>query len=166
MRRLRNDGWIQRQRVLSRAVPRLHNPIFSWESGNPTPDFRQFSQLLHQRAKQPLVTISVSRATAKCNLLLGCGKHSSVRLTQLTHELQVSEVYLRLRDNLWISELNWLSDDRLPDEWRLSVRPDALLVDSRGNFVRAIEYGGDYSVKRLESLHEAMASILLAYELW
>ncbi len=165
LKRLEQEGWLVVEKVLSRPVKLRAMPLYSWSPGDPSPDFVVHSRSLHERVlEQPrLVTICV--ATAKANNLLGVGRRSTVRLTQLTHELLVSQVYLHYR-SLGFKNATWVSEDRLPADWRLRVRPDALLDDTNGNFARAIEYGGDYTVKRLEELHSAIASILLSYELW
>ena len=165
LNRLQRKGWLVLGKVLARSVKLSAKPVYRWSPGDPSPDFVSHARTLHERVlKQPeLVTICM--ATEKTNNLLGVGRRSTVRLAQLTHELLVSQVYLRYR-SLGFENANWIGEDRLPAEWRLRVRPDALLVDINGNFVRAVEYGGDYSVERLEELHLAISSILLSYELW
>jgi len=54
----------------------------------------------------------------------------------------------------------------LPRDWPIKQRPDALLQSEEGDFVRAVEYGGDYPASRLMELHTGLSSIGLAYEIW
>ena len=49
----------------------------------------------------------------------------------------------------------WVSEDRLPRDWPLKERPDALLRNEAGDLVRAIEYGGDYPASRLTQPYAA-----------
>ena len=104
-------------------------------------------------------------ASPRTIVLFGQGRAPSVKLTQMTHDLHVSEVYLRYRTD-GLSSRHWLSEDRLPREWPLRERPDAVLSDDEGRVHRAVEYGGNYPPKRLAELHAALSSIELAYEIW
>ena len=62
--------------------------------------------------------------------------------------------------------VHWVSEDVLPETWPIRQRPDALLVDDAGQYVRAVEYGGDYPEERLIDLHLGLSSIPLSYEIW
>ncbi|MCA9152100.1 MAG: hypothetical protein KDA92_22510, partial [Planctomycetales bacterium] len=61
---------------------------------------------------------------------------------------------------------DWVSEDRLPRDWLVKVRPDAAIRDHEGRIARAVEYGGDYPVSRLIEIHEQLASVGIGYELW
>ena len=79
--------------------------------------------------------------------------------------INVAELFLHFsRDGLPGSR--WISEDRLPSDWPLKVRPDALVRNETGDVVRAIEYGGDYPASRLAELHCGLSSIPLPYEIW
>ena len=104
-------------------------------------------------------------ASPRSIVLFGQGHAPSVKLTQMTHDLHVSEVYLHYRVN-GLSSRHWTSEDRLPRDWPLRERPDATLMDEEGHPYRAVEYGGNYPPTRLAELHEGLSSIELAYEIW
>lgn len=162
---LQDSGWLKVQRVLARSVNPAANPLYSWRPGEGSPDFHGYSRILQRRALEPAKLVTISVATEKTNNLLGIGKRSSVRLTQLTHELQVSELYLTYRRR-GLTDFHWLNEGRFPKSWPVRERPDALLVDSNGILFRAIEYGGDYLPERLHALHTGLSNIGLEYEVW
>ena len=93
------------------------------------------------------------------------GAGAQIKLTQMTHDLHVGEVLLSYRRRGYDLR-RWVGEDYFPTTWPLRERPDALLIDERGQFSRVIEYGGDYSADRLLKLHRAVARIDLAYEIW
>ena len=106
-------------------------------------------------------------ATEKSRSFFGFGtKPPNVKLTQVTHDLFVSEVFLNYFRRGLDMATHWIGEDRLPREWPVSERPDGLLVDEDGKCLRAVEYGGDYSIDRLVSLHAAFTSVPVPYELW
>lgn len=162
---LASSQFLVMQSVLSRRIVKLPRPLTRWSCGDATPPFLQLAKILHKRAKAAPVTTTVVWATPKCIALFGTGRRPTLKITQMTHDLQVSEVFLGLTENGLPVE-QWLGEDHLPTSWPASVRPDALLVDDDAKPIRAIEYGGDYSAKRLSALHDGFASIELDYELW
>ena len=108
---------------------------------------------------------TIAYAAKRAVRFFGSGPAPSVKLTQLTHDLNVSEIYLRVfqsRDD----GTRWLSEDRLPRDWPMRERPDAVLADESGKTLLAIEYGGDYPVSRLQELHTSFAKADLGYQLW
>jgi len=165
MAELERNGWLQIHRSLARPVTELHQPLMSWATGEDEPDFWHLSRVLHKRAMQDASMTSFVFASPRTIVLFGQGRAPSVKLTQMTHDLHVSEVYLRYRTN-GLSSRHWISEDRLPREWPLRERPDAVLSDDEGRVHRAVEYGGNYPPKRLAELHTALSSIELAYEIW
>ena len=82
----------------------------------------------------------------------------------MTHDLHVSEVFLRYRS--MGRQHEWCSEDQLAKGWPIRERPDAVLVDDDRDIVRAVEYGGDYSAERLAELHSGFSSVGLNYEIW
>lgn len=166
--RLADFGWLRVTEVFARPVRPMAQPLCQWRHAEPAPDFTHLSRRLHRRASFPARLTVVISATAKTCQLLGVSRSSTLRikLTQTTHDLQVAELFLHYAT--WESDpgVHWVSDDALPATWPVPQRPDALLVDDAGQFVRAIEYGGDYSQERLADLHYGLASIPLPYEIW
>jgi hypothetical protein len=127
-----------------------------------------FSRRLHRRASFSAVRTVVVSATAKTCTLFGERRSApiSIKLTQTTHDLHVAELFLHYAAHGLEPGLRWVSEDVLPETWPLRQRPDALLIDDSGQWVRAVEYGGDYPPERLADLHDSLASIPLPYEVW
>ena len=158
-------GWIHLQRALVRKIHQPLGPLVAWKPGDAQPEFDELARVLHRRAMSDAKFATVAYAAKRAVLFFGSGRAPSVKLTQLTHDLNVSELYLRVfrsRDD----GTRWLSEDRLPSDWPMRERPDAVLLDESGKTLGAIEYGGDYPVSRLQELHTAFANANLGYQLW
>lgn len=165
MAELEAEGWAQIHTSLCRPVRQPQEPLLSWSPGDASPDFWRLSRKLHQRAMEPASMTTFVFASARSVALLGRGRAPSIKLTQMTHDLQVAEVYLLYRTN-GLPARGWISEDRLPHDWPLKVRPDGLVTDDDAAIRRAIEYGGDYPPSRLEEMHVGLSSIELNYEIW
>lgn len=161
-------GWLRLTRVFARPLQSLRQPLCHWRHAEPGPDFAVLSRRLHQRASLPAALTAIVSATAKTCTLFGARRSSAARikLTQTTHDSQVAEVFLHYASRGLAPGLHWVSEDALPDTWPIRQRPDALLVDDDAQYVRAVEYGGDYSQERLIELHLGLSSIPLPYEIW
>lgn len=162
---LEAEGWAQVHTSLARPIRELNRPLLSWSPGDEAPDLLELSRTLHRRARQDASMTAFVLAGARSVALFSRGRAPSVKLTQMTHDLHVAEVYLWYRTN-GLPARHWVSEDRLPRDWPLRERPDATLTDDKGNIRRAIEYGGDYPAERLEELHCGLSSIGLNYEIW
>ncbi|MEM7312374.1 MAG: hypothetical protein AAF497_04405 [Planctomycetota bacterium] len=90
---------------------------------------------------------------------------SPIKLAQMTHDLNVSEVFLHYRQ-LGLPVSLWVGEDNLPREFPGDVRPDALLLDANGEWHRAVEYGGAYNVNRLLALRDSAADANVELQLW
>ena len=152
------------RRVLSRPIEQLKAPLLRWQTQDPTPDFEALSSWLHRRAMKSASMITIVFATRRSVSLFGGDRMPTIKLTQMTHDLHVSEVFLRFRRAGRQDE--WCSEDQLSAEWPIRERPDAVLVDDAGDIVRALEYGGDYSPHRLAELHSGFSGVGLNYEIW
>ena len=160
--------WLHVRHVLSRKPTPLAEPLQTWHPDAPVPDFAELSRLLHRRARTPARKFRVVTASRKCRELFGMvGAAHRPKLTQLSHELFVSEVFIRyLQNGFNVFSGEWVSEDRFPSSWPIRVRPDGLIKDAEGNIVRAIEYGGAYGVRRLRGLYGALKGISLPCEVW
>jgi hypothetical protein len=165
MKRLASEGWLHVQRALARPVQSFVSPLIAWRPGRRRPEFDAVARSLHQRAMADAKPVKVVFAASRAVIFFGTGRAPSVKLTQLTHDLNVSELYLHHRRN-GLSDRCWASEDRLPRDWPLKERPDALLRNEAGDVVRAVEYGGDYPASRLAELHAGLSRIELGYDIW
>ena len=165
MQELDSSGWLQIHRSLARPIGELEQPVMCWQPGEGTPDFHNVARVLHRRSSKAASMTAFVFAGPRTIALFGEGRAPSVKLTQMTHDLHVAEVYLHYRRS-GLASRQWTSEDRLPYAWPLRERPDAALSDDAGNIYRAVEYGGDYPAKRLRALHDGFSSIQLSYEIW
>ncbi|MCA9041362.1 MAG: hypothetical protein KDA65_13500, partial [Planctomycetaceae bacterium] len=159
------NGWLQQQSIFARPLPELSRPLLTWFPGAKKPNYHSIAQTLRRRANQEVKRVTILYATRQSVGLFGRGRLPTLKLTQATHDLGVSELFLIYRRQ-GFSAGRWQSEERLPADWPLSIRPDALLSDQQGNYQTGIEYGGDYPAQRLSELHAGFASIHLPYELW
>lgn len=167
IKKMSDEGWLKLQQAVSRPVTALERPLVVWSPGATQANFTRLSRRLHTRASEPAEIISVVFATEKANRIFGVGKLATVKLTQMTHDLHVTEIYLNYRRR-GLAE-RWIGEDRFPGWWPIDVRPDAALQNRLGGLTRAIEYGGDYSSERLHELHTALSGfggVGLSYEIW
>jgi hypothetical protein len=162
---LDSSDWVHIHRSLARPINQLHQPLMAWSPGDDTPDFWRLSRILHRRSMQDASLTTFVFASQRSIVLFGRGRAPSVKLTHMTHDLHVAEVYLRYRIT-GLSSRHWISEDRLPRNWPLPERPDATLANDDGRIYRAVEYGGNYPPGRLAELHDGLASIELNYEIW
>ena len=152
------------RRVLSRPILERSEPIATWQLDAEVPDFKSLVTHLHLRAATPAKMLTIAFASHKSIALFSRRRMTTIKLTQMTHDLHVSEVFLHYRKQGLASA--WLSEDQLPVEWPIRERPDAVLLGKNQTIVHAIEYGGDYPVERLQELHHGLASAGLSYEIW
>lgn len=165
MTRLAAKGWLHVQHALSRPIQSFVSPLIDWRPGTRRPDFAAAARLLHQRAIVDARTVKVVFAATRAVRFFSSGPALPVKLTQMTHDLNVSELYLHYRRS-GLADQCWTSEARLGRDWPLKERPDAVLRDEAGTIVRAVEYGGDYTASRLAELHAGLSSINLSYEIW
>ena len=165
MHQLAAEGWIDVRKVLARAIECFHSPLIEWRPGQERPDFVAASRSLHRRAMSDAKCVQVVLAARRAVIFFGSGRAPVVKLTQMTHDLNVAALYLHYRKSGLPGD-RWISEDRLPRNWPLKQRPDALLRSESGTLLRAVEYGGDYPPTRLVELHAGLASIGLGYEIW
>ena len=165
---LQADGWLRAPEAFSRPVKEMQRPLVDWRIGDRTPNFDRIEKQLGARAAKPSTKSTFLYATRKANQIFGRDRLQSVKLTQLTHDLGVAEIFLiyRHHSEYW---RGWIAEDHLPKNWPSKQKPDALLQSERGRWIRAIEYGGAYKVDRLVELHNTfcnLGGIGVDYEIW
>lgn len=167
LRELADEGWLKLQPALSRPINELQQPLLTWEPGEAPPNFQSLSIRLHRRAMVPAKLVNIIFATSRSTALFGKGSLPKIKLTQMTHDLHVAQVFLTYRGR-GLSVDQWIGEDNFPGSWKSQQRPDGLLRRADGTIYRAIEYGGDYLPQRLMELHQSLANetVRLGYEIW
>ena len=145
----------------------LAGPLAMGTRGSSIPDFSSLAWQLRKRWQQiPRRAERVLWANAAAvNVVGGVGGKLRQPL-QLEHDLGVAEIWACRRTE---PTLQWISED-IYRAWFVRTAkdkvPDALLIDTDANVVRRVlEYGGQYSRKRLEAFHRYW-SHRAPYEIW
>ena len=112
-----------------------------------------------RRGSQQLQPRTVFYASRQAANAYGARSNEPDRSSEWSHDLFISEVYLRYRDCRGQEVANWYGESFLPKLGFVIKNmkdPDAfLLIGPR--ISRIIEIGGKYSVEHLEALHEHCA---------
>lgn len=159
-------GMIERFVMLARPELDLRAPLIRWEVGDATPDFPRLASRLAARWKDPLIRTPLVIATRTGGVQFGGTGGRRPRLSEVSHDVSLTGVYLRhfVRSNgsptLWYSEAR-LAGLGFGDCTRL---PDAMVQE--GATRTAIELGGAYSAVKLAAFHRFCERENMGYELW
>lgn len=159
LRRLSAEGLITTEYIGLYDWPEPQRPLANWQPHMEKPDLANVARQVGNRWRSPSRLTPVFLASAQCCRDLGTGRVRTVNRSDATHDLYLSEVYLR-----------WY---RCDPHWRiecdLSLRsnesnPDAL---TRANGKpTAIEVVGKYTLAKLERFHADAARKVRGYVLW
>jgi hypothetical protein len=153
-------GLIERRVFEARPLIRLTRPLFSWNPGDPSPtleDFDDLSATSRNRWKEPHEPVEIVTATKTAARLFGAfsdarfAKHS-----EATHDLHLSEVYLKARNRSVPPAVQWLGEAAFPKlgfEIKGMKDPDAFLLEPSGRIHRVVEFSGVYKSEHLQKFH-------------
>ncbi len=169
--RLLDAGTIQTSRMVV-AYPRVQDRIVLWHKRRDAPDHEKTRwQLLRRWSEVKPVTTPVYWATPEGERLHGGVAGLLNHTWQLEHDLGTAEVLTLAYEQKrkWASD--WIGEDLLKREYPqitalLQALPDAVTLDAHDRIFKAIEFGGQYSVRRLKHLHGAFARQSIRYEIW
>ncbi len=166
LQRLSVSDLLSIRRVFVRPLPRLEVPLVSWRPRLPRPRFGPVAWQLQSRWDSPQSSTAICFATTTAAKRLGGLNRQLLNPLQVTHDLGTAEVYLQFRIAEPDKARRWVGEDMLRFAKGQKV-PDALIeqADRRG-FERAIEFGGAYDRRRLESFHRYCRKKALPYEIW
>jgi hypothetical protein len=164
-------GTIQTSQIVV-AYPRVRERLVLWHKRRKAPDHEKTRwQLLRRWSEVEPVATPVYWATPEGERLHGGVAGLLNHTWQLEHDLGNAEVltlaYEQKRN--WASD--WVGEDLLNREYpglvkQLQAMPDAVTLDDHESIFKAIEFGGQYSVRRLKHLHDAFAHRSIRYEIW
>jgi hypothetical protein len=169
--RLLDAGTVQTSRMVV-AYPRVQDRIVLWHKRRDAPDHEKTRwQLLRRWSEVEPVSTPVYWATPEGERLHGGVAGLLNHTWQLEHDLGTAEVLTLAfeQKRKWASD--WTGEDLLNREYpelvkQLRAMPDAVTFDTHSGIYKAIEFGGQYSVRRLKHLHEAFARRSIRYEIW
>lgn len=170
--RLVDASLLTRASVITHPLLELVSPVVTWNPGQAAPDFSAVSYRLKSRWTSSVRPTTVYFATRRLVQLLGGAGGTLDYPLQVTHDLHVAALYIRLRAQSPERAHMWQGEDRLR-QGRKKGRGkvcDAALVEVRPSgrecMVQAIEFGGSYAAERIRAFHRVMENRRLPYELW
>ncbi len=164
---LASCGMVTRNVVNAQPLPEIIEPVVRWQPGLASPDADRVAYQLQTRwrfrALRPTV---VYFPTPKTVLQFGGNERSQTKLTQITHDLGVTAVWLRYASQDSNMTAMWIGEDILAPTRIHQKLPDAALVDQQGEPKLLIEFGGSYGPERIVDFHDDAESRGLPYHLW
>ena len=162
--KLVDAGVLSSQVVMAHPLLELQGPVVDWNplKRSDSPNFGHISWLLQKRWNLPLKRIRIVQATNIANKHFGgLTGDRRLRLTEINHDLHLSEVYLKLRGIC--NSQSWRHESELLQSgWGRGGKllPDAVIEPSG----KVIEFGGAYSKVKLEEFHQAFRE--RQYQVW
>lgn len=162
---LAKDGPLRTAKALVHPLLPLSTPLVFWTPGKPEPDFDSLAWQAQKRwVKAPCPT-RIFWLSEKAAAAVG-RPAPRPKLFQLTHDIHMTELFLRFLNSSLASVWSWLPEDQVPRPKRRGYRvPDALLRSPHGQEM-AIEFLGSYCAKRIRRFHQDCAGKQLSYQGW
>lgn len=179
LKKLVEAGLLRAASVPCTPLLDLTQPVLEWNPGDPTPDFDAVSHALQSRwGDREEKPTRVYMATPKgASTYGGRGRSRYTKLAQATHDLHVTELYVRLLITDPDLAEDWVGEDLIAMEQRKYEKlADAEIRDGDGATVRYLEFGGRYDAREVRRKHDyfagqpikpgAPARQPFPYELW
>lgn len=166
LKRLIDTGLLETGVGLSHPLIPLASPVVAWTPGSPVPDAEQSAYRLQSRWSLPPVSTRWFSATRRAGSLTGGFGGRTPRASELTHDIHLAELYMRLEGQHPPLAATWTSETELYmlGMGRNGRLPDAMVRE--GESWRVIEFGGAYSSDKVRAFHEFCSDCGLGYEIW
>lgn len=166
LRRLVEAGLVDCRTFLAHPILPLEKPVFAWEPGAEGPDAEVVSYALKSRWTELSTNTQVYCPTQRTKGAMGGGVVQVSPLGHETHDLHLTEVYLRFALTDREAAERWLGEESFAHRRRGEKRPDAMLLGSDGEPELVVEFAGKYSADHVRSFHLDCQERGLRYELW
>lgn len=167
LQQLVQSGMLSRAIVNAQPLPELTSPVVRWQPGHPMPDSNRTAFQLQSRWRyRSLRPTVVYFPTASTIAHFGGRDRSQSLLTQVTHDLGVTAIWIRFSQAGNAATSVWVGEDILAPSRVGQKLPDAALVDQHGEPTLLIEFGGSYGPARVSDFHDDAVSRGLPYQLW
>lgn len=171
VRKLEAMGFAKSYQMMIHPEIELSGPVLDWAFGQEgLPDFGALSWALKSRWKMPPKRVQIVTATKAAKRFFGgcCGGRKP-RVREAGHDIHVSSVYLWYREREGACDLLWESEDCFTRGGCLETAkvPDAI-YHGESSFIEdatIIDFGGSYSKRKLEAMHEEYSRIC-RYQVW
>lgn len=175
LRRLKQHSLLRVIQLIGRTPPFQGEPLVIWKTGNSPPSFGRLAAQLERRWRnQPVHRHTCFTVGERFCHLFGYTQ-PKLRQLQVSHDLGLSELYLRSRHQFEKEQETWVGEIAFaycpnPAIQKLledgGQKPDAIVLNKNGEVSRAIEFGGFYTAKRLERFHRWCQRKGIPYEIW
>ena len=167
LKQLTEFGMLSRAVVNAQPLPELTSPIVRWQPGQAIPDSDRVAFQLQSRWRyRSLRPTVVYFPTTSTIAHFGGRERSQSLLTQVTHDLGVTAIWIRFAQEPNSAAAVWVGEDILAPTRVGQKLPDAALVDQHGSPTLLMEFGGSYGPKRVSDFHDDAAVRGLPYQLW
>jgi hypothetical protein len=168
LKRLEQAGLVTRLTVHARSLPPIETPLLSWRPHEVAPDFGALAYRCQHRWKSRAVrsTTAWIVTEAGARAFGGVGRGELTRATQVTHDLGVAAVWLRLRQVAPQWATAWRGEDVMAHTRLGEKLPDGFIVDEQGQIAWIIEFAGAYDTDRIRTVHQDCVERELPYQLW
>ena len=163
---LQHAGLIKALQVHTDKMLPLDTPVATWAPGEPDPQYGAVAYELQHRWSQDAPRLTrVYVATRKAaNQYGGVGGRLKFP-DQATHDLHLSELYLRFRQSNRDLANRWINEDLRPKAGFKQKDPDILIQDDAHSGL-AIEFGGRYDARRIRDFHRDCAARERRWQIW
>jgi hypothetical protein len=165
-RDLERRGLVEVREMVAHEPLRLSAPLVRWEPGLPLPEWSPVVTQLRRRWTGRPGRVTVLHATrAAAALCSGFGGRGS-RRPEVSHDLSLSELFLRLRCSHPELAATWISEAALlAGGWgRRCPVPDATITPACGTVF--LEMGGSYKIDKLQCVLTFCLAHNLSLEVW
>lgn len=157
------DGLVEQSWLLTAPEVPLESPLATWRPSTVTPDFSTVLQMSRNRWPGPIRKTTVVLAT-NASAAMFCGHVGKPRISDATHDMHLSQVFLRMRVEDPLRASRWEGEAALYHRRNFCV-PDAIISSSGCR--TAIEVVGEsYTHTKLNAFHEFCAKAQIGYEMW
>ena len=165
--RMSQAKWLLPIQVLARPLLELTAPLLEWTPEEVEPDFAVLERRCQERWTAAAIVTEVVIADRRAIATFGGSIPSGLKNPcQTTHDLHLTEIFLRYRRAGLNWRERWIGEDEIAARWQWKKLPDAVLCDTDGQPLKAVDFGGAYRAERLQDFHESCAARSLPYELW
>lgn len=162
LKRLHTLGMVSVRTVIVPPDLSIIAPLFRWQPGAAPPKFDRLAWQLAARWRGKPHKAFIASATAETCYSVGSSFAGRVpRRTEVSHDLHVTAIYLKLAREAPDLARKWIHEDALRATREAGqLIPDAMIGDT------AIEFGGRYRADKLRAIHRGHAIAGRPYEIW
>jgi hypothetical protein len=167
VRDLLESKLLVREQAFARPLLALEKPLFKWKPGEGSPDYQKLSHQLQSRwVEEPRLTCVYLLSKRAANIFGGTAPGRIKNPSQVTHDLHLTEMFLRLvKEEPKLAEA-WAGEDIVAPTREHQKLPDAIILDVQGKPRLVMEFGGAYPPHRVQAFHEDCQARGLPYEMW